>query len=115
MLDTFLKALKAAENYHSFYHHTRRYAEQEKYCQRHNGPRVLSLKLEFFLDRPQSLFRNLTDKLARLVISTAIDEYKFNSVKKIIQVIDSIPWVRCASGNVLILRSILLDFEFFFF
>ena len=31
----------------------------------------------------------------------SLTKYKFNSVKNIIQVIDSIPWVRCASGIVL--------------
>ena len=30
----------------------------------------------------------------------SLNEYKFDSVKNIIQVINSIPWVRCASGNV---------------
>ena len=30
----------------------------------------------------------------------SLNKYEFNAVKKIIQVIDSIPWVRCASGNV---------------
>ena len=32
--------------------------------------------------------------------------YKFNLVNKIIQVRDSIPWVRCASGNVLFITRI---------
>ena len=35
-----------------------------------------------------------------------LNEYKFNSVENIIQVIDSIPWVRCTSGNVLIIVNI---------
>ena len=43
----------------------------------------------------RSLFTSLF-----LGTSTALN-YKFNMVKKIIQVKDSIPWVRCASGNVL--------------
>ena len=43
----------------------------------YNGPRQLSLKLEL-----------------------SLNGYKFEMVKKIIKVKDSIPWVRCASSNV---------------
>ena len=50
-----------------------------KHCQRHNGPRVLSLNLIYLC---------------------SLNEFKFNSVENIIQFKDSIPWVRCASGHV---------------
>ena len=35
-----------------------------------------------------------------LTNTSAKNEYKFNIVEKITQVLNSIPWVRCASGNV---------------
>ena len=37
------------------------------------------------------------------VIFFSQNSFKLISVRKMIQVIDSIPWVRCASGNVLVL------------
>ena len=57
-----------------------------KHCQRHNGPRALSLKLE------------LTLKLKSVQIQFSP---KDNS-----SYIDSIPWVCCASGNVYISISL---------
>ena len=55
--------------------------KENKHCQRHNGPRILSLYYLFDWIR-----------------------FVFISATEIIQVIDSILWVRCASGNVLSYR-----------
>ena len=65
--------------------------EKRKHCQRHNGPRVLSLQLEL--------------SIALIVLIVLI------LAAEMIQVLDSIPWVRCASGNVLTCKVYLLTLE----
>ena len=54
-----------------------------KHCQRHSEPRLLSLKL---------------------VLSLYLKRNTIQFIPKIIQVTDSIPWVRCAYGNVWMYR-----------
>ena len=46
--------------------------------------------------------------LAKLGTNTSDATFKLISVRKMIQVIEAMPWVRCASGNVLKSPSVLV-------
>ena len=53
-----------------------------------------------------SRFSSQTEQTLSTVILANI---KLISVRKLIQVIDSIPWVRCASGNVFLMPPLIID------